>query len=221
MLSPAVRRLFGDTGFYNVGDWSGGAITIGDACTRLVERHLALLPTPPRRLLDIGCGLGAATAIAATHFSRAAVTGINISPAQLHLATAGRYAAADATHLSIASAAIDAVMSVEAMLHFPSRGAFFAELHRVLAPRGVAVVTDVLFEQRDWIAGWTVAEEQIDLAQWMSLATNAGLRVEHCEDITSATWLPFADYVGRANMKELAAGMRACGAHYLLARLRR
>ncbi|HYR29620.1 MAG TPA: methyltransferase domain-containing protein [Thermoanaerobaculia bacterium] len=223
MLSLSVRSLFGNHGFYNVGDWSAGAQSAFDACRRLVERHLDLLEDLPRRtLLDIGCGLGEGTAIAAERHPEAALLGINLSLRQLaHADRRPRYAAMDATRLAIATQSIDGAISVEAALHFRSRRHFLAELARILRPGGVVVLSDVYFRSRNWAGAWSVSAEPFDRDALARTLHDTGFAIDSLEDITAATWQPFADYVERSGIPALASSLRAAGATYVLTRFRR
>jgi len=222
MLAPAVRALFGGSGFYNVGDWSGGATSVAAACRRLVERHLDLLPPAAgATLLDAGCGLGAGTELAAQRLPHARVLGINLSVRQL--AQASRRvacAAMDATALAIASRSIDCAISVEAALHFRSRRAFFSELARVLRPGGVVVMSDIYVRSRKWDGAWSMSDEEFDCAELARALFECGFHIDALHDITDATWLPFADYVERQGNPSLAASLRAAGATYVLTRFR-
>lgn len=66
------------------------AIGQGAFAEVLVGRILAALPTPPRRVLDLACGSGAATLALAT--SGAAVVGVDRSPQMLAIARASALA---------------------------------------------------------------------------------------------------------------------------------
>ena len=223
MLAPHVRELFGGSGFYNVGDWSARPATLAGACRALVERHLRLLGTGARgRLLDVGCGLGAGTALIAEALPDARILGINLSIRQLaHAGGRCRYAAMDATELALASASVDSAIAVEAALHFPSRRRFLRELHRVLVPGGVAAVSDVYFSSPDWNGPWAFSPEPFDRATLVAALAECGFVLESIEDITEWTWSAFGDHLAATGLGELAGRVRGAGATYVLARLRR
>jgi MPBQ/MSBQ methyltransferase len=228
ILDPPVLALYGGSGFYNVGDWSRGARSLPEACAHLVERHLDLLADPPpERLLDIGCGLGAGTVLAARRFPGSRVLGVNLSAAQLARARrrrpGPRYLAMDAARLAVASGSVDRVMAVEAAFHFHPRTAFLAEAHRVLAPGGAVVLSDILFTGGPWVGAWSVPAVNFvaDLAAYGRICRAAGLTVEILEDLTAVTWEGFRQHLGQAGLTGLAEDLGRCGARYLLARLRK
>ena len=63
IFDPGARALYGDTAFYNVGDWQDEPANLGEAARRLVEMHLhadtAEEAEAVLAVLDVGCGLGA------------------------------------------------------------------------------------------------------------------------------------------------------------------
>ena len=99
-------------------------------------------PRPPRHVLDLGTGTGAAAFLIASRFPGSEVVGIDLAPEMVaqarkntppELAERVRFEAADATHLSFADAAFDLV-SLANMIPF------FDELARVTAPGGSIVL---------------------------------------------------------------------------------
>ncbi|MEO1368734.1 MAG: methyltransferase domain-containing protein, partial [Acidobacteriota bacterium] len=158
ILHPETRALYGGGDFYNVGDWSRGAGELRRACADLVRRHLELADgagdgPAPRRVLDVGCGLGAGTALIAGAFPGADVLGVNLSRRQVEHARRrypeAEFRAMDATRLDLPDAAFDVVFSVEAAFHFDTRRTFLREAHRVLRPGGCVVLSDILMPRLD------------------------------------------------------------------------
>ncbi|HZT92794.1 MAG TPA: class I SAM-dependent methyltransferase [Gaiellaceae bacterium] len=104
---------------------------------------LAAVGVPPRRVLDVGTGSGAAARLAAERWPEAEVVGVDLSPAMVAEARrlAGspreRYEVADAAKLPFADGAFDLVL-LNNMIPF------FDELARVTAPDGCAVVAFAL-----------------------------------------------------------------------------
>ena len=103
---------------------------------------LERLESPPRRVLDVGTGTGAALRLAAERFPAAEVTGVDLAPAMLEEArrvlpdpvlARARLEAADAAALPFADRAFDLVLLQNA-IPFP------AELGRVTEPGGALVV---------------------------------------------------------------------------------
>jgi SAM-dependent methyltransferase len=98
------------------------------------------------RVLEIGCGLGTDGA----RFARAGAvyTGVDLTEAAVGLARrrfeleglAGEFRVADAERLEFADGSFDLVYSHGVLHHTPDAEAAVAEVHRVLAPGGRAVV---------------------------------------------------------------------------------
>lgn len=108
-------------------------------------RDLAGRLEPGMAVLDAGCGAG--WPIAALLAERHAVTGIDLSRAQVRLATrnvpTGRFAVADLRRLPFRDAVFAAAVSIYALIHVPraDHPAVLGELRRVLAPGGLLLVT--------------------------------------------------------------------------------
>ncbi|MCP5025780.1 MAG: methyltransferase domain-containing protein [Actinomycetia bacterium] len=124
---------------------------INDAVVDLV------VPQPGERVLDIGAGMGAGTAVAAD--GGATVVAVEPTPFMRRVLTVRRLArrsrsrieieAGAAEQLPAAAASIDAVWAVNTMHHWidPERGA--AEIGRVLRPGGRVVLVDENFTDPD------------------------------------------------------------------------
>lgn len=103
------------------------------------------LTAAPRRLLDVGCGTG-------WYLERLQglcddVAGVDVSAGMLVLAR-GRLPQAvlrqaDAASLPFDDARFDAVLSTRVLAHLAEPRLAFAEMARVLAPRGVAILSNV------------------------------------------------------------------------------
>jgi ubiquinone/menaquinone biosynthesis C-methylase UbiE len=108
-----------------------------------LESALESLDPPPRRVLDLGTGTGAAAFAAARRFPHAEVVGIDLAPAMIEqarrnlpaeLADRVRFVVADAAALPYADAGFDLVALANMI-------PFFDELARVVAPGGCVVVS--------------------------------------------------------------------------------
>jgi SAM-dependent methyltransferase len=92
----------------------------------------------PARILEIGSGTGSGTAILKAQFPQAQITGVDLSPEMVRIATAKvagvTFEPADASRLPFPDASFDLV----AQNNVP---AYFAEIDRVLAPGGRALIT--------------------------------------------------------------------------------
>jgi SAM-dependent methyltransferase len=104
-----------------------------------LEAALDRLPAPPKRVLDIGTGTGAAARLVAARYPEAEVVGVDVSERMLDEArrltdsTRVTYRVADAERLPFDPASFDLV-TLNNMIPF------FDELARVVAPGGHLVI---------------------------------------------------------------------------------
>jgi SAM-dependent methyltransferase len=109
----------------------------------MLKAFTAMVP-PQQRVIDIGCGTGAATAI--LRDNGAHVSGIDLSPNMI--AHARRlhpdigFTVGSMTDLDLPGACAGGVCAWYSVIHIPDDHlpAVFAELHRVLVPGGVALL---------------------------------------------------------------------------------
>ncbi|MFV3126665.1 class I SAM-dependent methyltransferase [Niveispirillum sp. KHB5.9] len=180
--------LFATTGGM-LGTWSDGG---GQAVARWVKRNLPDLK--PKRILDLGCGLGHSILPLAQAFPDAEVVAVDVGAPMLRYGLARakslgvdniRFVQANVESLpQFADASFDWVQTTM-FLHETSYGSMqriFKETHRLLAPGGIVLHVEQpqygpdmpLFEQamRDWDAFynaepfWTKMHEA-DLDTWM------------------------------------------------------
>jgi SAM-dependent methyltransferase len=94
----------------------------------------------PRRILDIGCGNGAFTHRLRGDFPDTAVIGLDIAGGMLALVDPPTVQA-DAMHLPFADDSMDAVLAMHMIYHLPDIDRGLAEMHRVLRPGGLLIVS--------------------------------------------------------------------------------
>jgi len=124
--------------------WSAGAFeelapSIADVHAALVD---ALVPQPGERWLDIACGAGNVSELAAGAGAR--VTGIDISPRLIDVAKrraqalgyAIEYRVGDAENLEVPDESCDVAVSSFGLIFAPDHDAVARELRRILVPGG-------------------------------------------------------------------------------------
>jgi cyclopropane fatty-acyl-phospholipid synthase-like methyltransferase len=225
---PRMRRLYGSSGYFNVGYWTDGVTDVTAACDRMVDEIAAAVPSDAGVVVDVGCGLGAGTRRVADRFPRALVLGANLSVWQL-AATRARgveaCVATDAARMGIGSGTADAVLAMESALHFDTRAAFFAEAHRVLRPGGVVATADMLFRDADVIGPWLVPHGNriTTPAEYEQALSDAGFTEVTVRDVTENSWHPFCAAMRTAfgGQADAVQPIEQSLAHYVLAFARR
>jgi arsenite methyltransferase len=111
---------------------------------------------PGERVLDLGCGAGTDTLVAAQMVGAGGrVTGIDMTPEMLAKARAAaaemgvtnvEFVEGEAERLPFADASFDVVISNGVIDLVPDKDAVFAELYRVLAPGGRMQIADVTIQ---------------------------------------------------------------------------
>lgn len=103
----------------------------------------------PKRILDVGCGIGGTSRHLAKRFPDAEVVGITLSPEQVQRATklageAGlknvRFEVVNALDMSFPDGSFDLVWGCESGEHMPDKKKYIEEMSRVCAPGGNMVV---------------------------------------------------------------------------------
>jgi 2-polyprenyl-6-hydroxyphenyl methylase/3-demethylubiquinone-9 3-methyltransferase len=111
---------------------------------RRVEAALRTVGTPPRRVLDFGCGTGAATRALAEAGHQ--VVGVDVSASGLVLSRrnvpgAGFALIGSEARIPFGDGAFDACFCTEVIEHLLDVQGFLGEVHRVLRRRGVLLLT--------------------------------------------------------------------------------
>jgi demethylmenaquinone methyltransferase/2-methoxy-6-polyprenyl-1,4-benzoquinol methylase len=106
-----------------------------------------------QRVLDLGCGPGSLTVLAATHYPQATVVGADFTDAMLRQAVVRHarhpavdrmtFTRADAGALPFADGSFDVAMTAYMIRSLPDLGRAFRELHRTLAPGGALLVLEI------------------------------------------------------------------------------
>lgn len=101
---------------------------------------------PGERVVDVACGTGVVTRLAAERVGDAAVAGVDVNPAMLEVArtaaqdTAIEWHEASADALPLGDATFDVALCQMGLQFFPDRLAALRELRRVLRPGGRAAL---------------------------------------------------------------------------------
>ena len=148
-LGPAheadhIRAFYDEHIVHKVADFVDGNPRV-DAAWRTIQ---AWAPARPRRILDIGCGFGQVSWQMAMRWPLAEVTGLDISPRSIALASR----VFQAPNLAYATTALDALdadpgydlitlIDVYEHIGASARAFFNASLARVMAPDAVLIVT--------------------------------------------------------------------------------
>jgi arsenite methyltransferase len=112
--------------------------------------------SPGERVLDLGCGAGTDTLVAAQMVGPAgSVVGVDMTPEMLAKARGAaeelgadnvEFVEAEVERLPFPDASFDVVISNGVIDLVPDKDAVFSEIHRVLAPRGRIQVADVTIQ---------------------------------------------------------------------------
>ena len=175
----ALQWMWGD-GYLSPGGRDEVAAMIGD------------VPVKGRKLLDIGCGLGAIDVLLAETYGAASVLGIDVEPPLIEHAkhraeTAGvsdrvQFRLVEPGPLPLADASYDIVFTKDAIVHIPDKTTFYAEILRVLKSGGVLIGSDWLRggddtftdNARQWLESVHLNFQMQDLAQTRRALEQAG-----------------------------------------------
>ncbi len=195
-------------------------------------------------VLDVGSGFGGTLEVLDRRFSDVTLVGLDIDERQLalcrNLVPSPRNRMAwiqgDGCNLPIGCHSVDHLLSVEAMWHFPTRAAFFAEAARVLRPGGSVVVVDLLVEPgaaakvgladdaeltatlQEAFSPWP--QPHLTRAELVAIAEGAGLACTEAVDATANTKATYLDH-GDAADRPGASGFSSSPAVELFVELHR
>lgn len=164
---------------------------------RLVLELLGKQPIDGSRVLDVGCGRGGTVHVLTTFFKPAAVTGLDLSAdavafcRRAHKGKGIEFREGDAENLPFEADSFDAVTNVESSHSYPNIYSFFDGVHRVLAPGGRFLYTDV-HEVGKW-------------SDYLRHLAGLGFQLESDRDITANVLLS-CDQVAGARVQAFSAG---------------
>jgi len=155
--------------------YDAAAVLQSDVRRSLLER-LDLTQLEPRVVLDVGAATGQGARALKRRYPRAQVIAVDSSAGMLRVAARRRgwfrpfgLLCADATRLPFADASVDVAFS-NLLLPWCDPDALFAELRRVLAPRGLLTLTglgpDTLKELR---AAWAAVDGHVRVGEFLDM----------------------------------------------------
>jgi len=162
-----TRRLGGDDVlFFNYGYEQDPpmAVPLGAAdepdryCSQLYHSTAAQVHLSGKRVLEVSCGHGGGASYVMRTFHPTAYTGLDLNPAAIafcrrkHHLDGLDFVRGHAEDLPFADQSFDAVINIEASLHYRRFPRFLAEVARVLRPGGHFLYAD--FRPADGIAAW-------------------------------------------------------------------
>ncbi len=210
-MNHTLKRLDGQyTMLHYPMEGKEGASFIGGQAN-LTDFTLSLLgDIRGKKLLEIGCGNGVQAKYICQNFEPAFVTGIDLDPDNIEIATTQQkirnipnmlFLVDDAQELKhIASESMDVVISIEAAFHFPDKEAFLRQINRVLKPGGKFLVADLLTTKKTKGIGirrlWKgrMVHHHWNQERYMEHLQNGDLRLHSKVEITDRVIRGFRGY---------------------------
>lgn len=198
-----------DSGYANLGLFLPGTSDFASACDNMMAMLTGKLSRRDGKLLDVGCGLGGTTAYLARHFRVTDLYGINVSDYQIEECRkrlpGAHFEVMPAEQMGFPDAMFDAIVSVEAALHFKGRHEFLCEAWRVLKPGGEIVVADMVFSGEPEAFRKVLSGQECypDLAAYLALWERGGFSDVVIDDITQLSWRSFVNHFKSNALREL------------------
>jgi fatty-acid O-methyltransferase len=130
-------------------------------CTQLYHRTATQADLSGKRVLEVSCGHGGGASYLMRTLRPASYTGLDLNPAAIafcrkrHNLDGLDFVRGDAENLPFADQSFDAVINIEASLHYPRFRRFLAEVARVLCPGGHFLYADL--RPADGTSAWESA----------------------------------------------------------------
>ncbi len=173
--------------------------------TRIIIDMMAL--RPDSRVLDLGCGTGWATRLLADRCPDGSAVGLDVSEGMIRHA---REHAANSPNVNFRvltgprfpfhDDVFSHALSIESLYYHPDLAATFAELHRVLAPRGQAFLMVNFFKENPYVHHWSslldVPVQLLSGDEYCAFAAKVGFAQYRHFTVPDPTPVP-PDYKGR------------------------
>jgi fatty-acid O-methyltransferase len=146
-------------------------------CSQLYHATATQAGLSGKRVLEVSCGHGGGASYLMRALRPAAYTGLDLNPAAIafcrkkHQLDGLDFVRGHAEDLPFADQSFDAVINIEASLHYPRFPRFLAEVARVLRPQGHFLYAD--FRPVDDIGTWEAALADAPLRMLSQRAINA------------------------------------------------
>jgi len=200
IFTDIPRRYF-QGNMFNVGFWDKETVNQLEASFALIEKTIGNIENPPKKIADIGCGLGGPTNIISKKFNEATVTGINFYPSQVKYCQSTYpncdFKVMDATKLNIKANALDLIVSFEAAFHFNSRQKFLKECYRTLKVGGnLRICDDMLTKDTASNYLYNSPLNEINyvenIGEYEKMLAKIGFKNIEITDVTESTIVPWA-----------------------------
>jgi fatty-acid O-methyltransferase len=130
-------------------------------CSQLYHRTATQVDLSGKRVLEVSCGHGGGASYLMRTVHPSSYTGLDLNPAAVefcrkkHSLHGLDFVRGDAEKLPFPDQSFDAVINIEASLHYPRLPRFLAEVARVLRPGGHFLYADL--RPADDVAAWEAA----------------------------------------------------------------
>lgn len=154
-MNNALKTLDGSYQMLHYPYYNEDTTTFDEAQENLINYCTSHLPPMQNKeVLDIGCGNGTVAMYLADNYNLERILGVDLNHNNVRIANEEKakrkdrtvhFIREDAQNLKqIASNSFDVVINIESAFHYPDKGSFLDEVHRVLKPGGEFIIADIV-----------------------------------------------------------------------------